>query len=81
MCVCVCVCAVASVMSSPPGSSVYGILQARIQEWVASRIDLFQGIFLIEGSNPHLPVSPALQADSLPTKPSGKPNQFHLYLI
>ena len=45
VCVCVCVCAVpsCSVVSyslqpkdcSPPGSSVHGILQARILEWVA----------------------------------------------
>ena len=38
----VCVCVSCSVMSdslqpcSPPGSSVHGILQARILEWVAS---------------------------------------------
>ena len=41
VCVCVCVCISHSVMSdcgpldcSPPGSSVHGILQARILEWV-----------------------------------------------
>ena len=33
---------------SPPGSSVHGILQARILEWVA----LLQGIFPTQGSNP-----------------------------
>ena len=38
---------------SPPGSSVYGILQARILQRVA--IPLSRGIFLIQGSNPHLP--------------------------
>ena len=51
---------VASVMSnslqpmdcSPPGSSVHGILQARILEWVANA--LLQGIFPAQGSNPHL---------------------------
>ena len=37
---------------SPQGSSVHGILQARILEWVA--IFLLQGIFLTQGSNPHL---------------------------
>ena len=37
---------------SPPGSSVHGILQARILEWVA--IALLQGIFLTQGSNPGL---------------------------
>ena len=42
MCVCVCVCEVLShvrlcdpVDCSPPGSSVHGILQARILEWIA----------------------------------------------
>ena len=33
---------------SPPGSSVHGILQARILEWVA----LLEGIFPIQGSSP-----------------------------
>ena len=37
---------------SPPSSSVHGILQARILEWVA--ILLLQGIFLTQGSNPYL---------------------------
>jgi len=36
---------------SPPGSSVYGISQARILEWVA--ISFFQGIFLAQGLNSH----------------------------
>ena len=47
---------------SPPGSSVHGILQARILEW---------------GDLPHPGIklrSPALQADSLPSKPLGKSN-------
>ena len=35
----------------PPGSSVRGILQARILEWVAIP---FRGIFLTRGSNPSL---------------------------
>ena len=37
---------------SLPGSSVHGILQARILEWVA--ISSSRGIFLIQGSNPDL---------------------------
>ena len=37
---------------SPPGSSVHGILQARILEWVA--IPLSRGIFPTQGSNPGL---------------------------
>ena len=41
----------ASMDCSPPGSSVRGILQARILEWVA--VPSFRG-FLTQGSNPHL---------------------------
>ena len=55
---------------APPGSSTIGIFQARILEWVAtssSRVLPDPGIKLI------FPVSPALQADSLPVEPSGKP--------
>ena len=51
---------------SPPGSSVHGILQARVLEWVAipSSGDL---------PNPGIePWFPALQADSLPSEPPGK---------
>ena len=52
---------------SPPGSSVHGILQARILEWVA--IPFSRG-----SSRPRdgTWVSP-LQADSLPSEPPGKP--------
>ena len=52
---------------SPPGSSVHGILQARILQWVAipSPGDL---------PNPGVkPWSSALQVDSLPSEPPGKP--------
>ena len=35
--------------SSLPGSSVHGILQARMQEWVV--IFLLQGIFLTQETN------------------------------
>ena len=46
-----------------PGSSVHGILQARILEWVASS-------FSRRLSDPGIkPKSPALQADSLLTEP------------
>ena len=38
---------------SPPGSSVYGILQARILEWVA--ISSPRGSSLTQGPNPGLP--------------------------
>ena len=50
-----------------PGSSVLGILQARILRWVA---------LPSSGDLPNLgiePKSPALQADSLPVEPQGKP--------
>ena len=55
---------------SPPGSFVHGILQARILEWVAipSAGDL---------PDPGIkPTFPALQADSLPSEPPGKPFAF-----
>ena len=46
--------------SSPPGSSVHGISQARILEWVAIS-------FSRESPDPGIkPASPALQVDSLP---------------
>ena len=52
---------------SPPGSSVHGILQARILEWVA--------ISFSRGSSPPRmkPMSHALQADSLPLNHLGSP--------
>ena len=56
--------------NSPPGSSVHGILQARILEWVAmpSSRDLPD-----PGIKPTSPVAPALQEDSLPLSNQGKP--------
>ena len=51
--------------SSSPGSSVHGILQARILEWLP---------FPSPGDLPNSGVerwSPALQADSLPSEPPG----------
>ena len=55
---------------SPPGSSVHGILQARILEWVAmsSSRDLPD-----PGIEPVSPVAPALQVDSLQLKHQGSP--------
>ena len=53
--------------SSLPGFSVHGILQAKILEWVAMPSS---------GDLPHpgiKPRSPALQMDSLPSEPPGKP--------
>ena len=58
---------------SPSGSSVHGILQARILEWVAIS-------FSAEASGIK-PRSNTLQADSLPSEPPGKPqirNQTHI---
>ena len=49
------------------GSSVHGIFQARILEWVA--------ISFSKGSRGIEPRSPALQADSLPSEPLGKTNE------
>ena len=52
---------------SPPGFSVLWILQARILEWVAMPSN--RG-----SSDPGIkPRSPALQTDSLPSEPPGKP--------
>ena len=49
---------------SPPGSSIHGIFQARVLEWVA--------ISFSRGSSQ--PRGPALQGDALP---SGPPGQTH----
>ena len=53
---------------SLPDSFVHGSLQARILEWLASSFSRGSSLPRIE------PRSPALQADSLPTELSGKPN-------
>ena len=54
---------------SPPGSSVHGISQARILEWAAIP---FSG----DLPDPEIePGVPALQADSLLSKPPGKPRE------
>ena len=52
---------------SLPDSSVHGILQVRILEWVAMTSP---GDLPDPGINPR---SPALQEDSLPSEPPGKP--------
>ena len=51
---------------SPPGSSIDGILQARILEWFA--MPFSRGIFPAQGSN-----QVSLQADSLLSELPGKP--------
>ena len=59
---------------SPPGSSVYGILQARKLEWIA--ISFSRG-----SSQPRDQTwSPALQADSLACELQGKPPYNPSYL-
>ena len=52
---------------SLPGSTVHGILQARILEWVAI-------LFSRDPPNPGIePRSPTLQGDSVSAEPQGKP--------
>ena len=53
------------------GSSVYGVLQARILEWVAISPS---GDFLDPGIEPTSPASPALAGGFLTTEPPGKPD-------
>ena len=55
---------------SPQGSSVLGISQARILEWVAIPPP---GDLPHPGTEPTSPMSPALQVDSLLTEATGKP--------
>ena len=57
---------------SPPGSSVYGIFQAR--NTGAGHHFLLQAIFPTQGSNLHLLCLLHWQADSLPLAPPGKPH-------
>ena len=60
---------------SLPGSSLHGILQVRILEWVAisfARGSFYPGI---------KPGSPALQADTLTSEPPGKPLYMWLILL
>ena len=52
---------------SPPGYSIYGILQARIMKW---EVILSPGDLLDTRIKPGCP---ALQADCLPFEPQGRP--------
>ena len=54
---------------SPPGSSVHGILHARILEWLASP---FSGDLPDPWIEPTSPVSPALAGRFFTTEPTGK---------
>ena len=61
--------------SSPPHSSVHGIFQARIRNWVS--ISLLQGIFWTQGSNkPASPISPELTGRFFTTVPIGMPHNI-----
>ena len=61
--------------SSAPGSSIHGILQTRILEWVYHF--LFQGIFLTQGLNPHLLCVLHWQVGSSPLASPGKPKALY----
>ena len=59
-------------LCDPMDYTVHGIVQARILEWIAFP-------FSRESSQPGVePRFPALQADSLPTEPPGKPYPFKI---
>ena len=66
---------------APEKSSVHGILQARILEWVA--VPFSRGSSRPRGTKPW---SPAMQADSLISEPPGSPvwllemSKLHLWL-
>ena len=57
---------------SPQGSSIHGIFQARILEWLSFPLP---GDRPDSGITPASPVSPALQPESLPTGPLGNKKQ------
>ena len=60
---------------SLPGSSIHGIFQPRVLEWVAIS-------FSRDLPNPGIePGSPALHADALPSEPPGKPLALWTILI
>ena len=60
---------------SLPGSSVHGIFQERVLEWVAIS---FSG----ESSDPGIePGSPALRTGALPSEPPGKPRAHSVFQL
>ena len=61
---------------SLPGSSVHGTLQARTLEGVAIFSSRHLPDLGIEPRSPALQSSPTLQADSLPSEPQGKPQEY-----
>ena len=59
---------------SLPDSSVHGVLQARILEWDAMPSSRRSSrLREVETVSPAAPVTPALQADSLPLSQQGSP--------
>ena len=61
-------------LCDPVAYIVHGILQVRIFQAEVGNLSHLQEIFPTQGSNPGIePRSPALQADSLPAGPQGKP--------
>ena len=80
VCVCVlvsqlCLTLWESVDCSLLGSSVHGILQAGILEWVAIPLFWASSQPMIESG------SPTLLADSLPSEPPRKPEELNIYNI
>ena len=65
---------------SLPGSSVHGILQARILEWVV--VPFSRGLSQPSGQTQVEPsvIKPSLQADSLPSEPPEKQKKKKLIL-
>ena len=58
---------------SVPGSSVHGILQAKILEWVA--MSSFRGSSQLRDQT-HISFAPVLQADSLLLSHQGSPSKY-----
>ena len=65
-------------IARPPGSSVHGILQARILEWVA--ISSSRGL-PHPGIKPESLTSPALTGRFLPLVPPGKPQNRMMMIL
>ena len=63
---------------SPSGSSVHGILQARILEWAASS---FSRDLPNPGIEPMTPASPALAGGFFTTEPSRKPRVLKRWVL
>jgi len=66
---------------SPPGSSVNGIFQTRILEWIVTSFSRGSGEGDLPGDLPDpmtKPMSPALKADSLPLSYLGRSSACNL---